>query len=191
MMVFCSVDILVTLPMSIWNTVTLFERLGGRLLPYTSFSDVHEGYSAILQIPASYFDHGQPLYGTFARVELGRWVPPISAIIFVSIFGFSKEAIQTYRRALHRVRDDKFGKTSDARQRRMPKPLMVTIESTVGQHADEEKGMELVPTPSNDAAGSSRNFRLDSQIVRINKLDAEEESLPETPAFSQKPFGTE
>lgn len=95
MICFCAVDMVVTIPITVGLTTAALVDSNGKLKPYSSWSAVHYEFGTVLQITASELD-------TFSvqrsRIDVGRWVAPISAFLFFGILGLTHEARSEYRR---------------------------------------------------------------------------------------------
>ena len=101
MIALTSVDLIVTLPITLTVYGIQLSRTGGLLQPYDSWASVHEGFSAVVQVPKEAWDLVTDLQGLFGLVDAARWVTPITAFIFFFFFGFSKEAVQEYKSWYH------------------------------------------------------------------------------------------
>lgn len=104
MMAFCTIDMLITIPFTIGNLASQLRDFHGELQPYTSWADVHYGWSAVAQIPAAAFDTPST-ESAFSRFDLVRWSAPIAAFIFFAIFGLTQDAVSEYRRILRGLKN--------------------------------------------------------------------------------------
>nr|AAF01419.1 Rcb2.42 [Coprinopsis cinerea] len=69
------------------------------LLPYTSWEDVHWGFSRVGQFPLIFLPRSM-----IPSLFFNWWSVPVSALIFFIFFGFGQEAVNDYRAALRRVK---------------------------------------------------------------------------------------
>jgi hypothetical protein len=88
-MLLCLCEIVYALPITLAVQIKQLSYYEGDFLPYTSWQDVHSGFSAVVLIP-SYMTTGSE----FALIDLARWVGPISAFI---CFGYVYQAAAARR----------------------------------------------------------------------------------------------
>jgi hypothetical protein len=74
-------DIALTFPIALGIGIRQFVRVAAEALPYTSWDDIHHGFGAVVEVPASAWDVPGGLE-IFALLCLGRWIVPASAFIF-------------------------------------------------------------------------------------------------------------
>lgn len=101
-MIFCGLDLLVTLPLVIYNFALTMVQWGGKLFPDWQWDEVHYGFGTVLQITAE--ELSEESRSLFDRYQLIRWAAPISALLFVALFCFSAEALREYKRAFEKVK---------------------------------------------------------------------------------------
>jgi len=82
-----------TVPVSLF---VIYLNAKGGLKPWISWDDTHFDYSRIEQIPGLAWRSN---YRFMVLMELVRWLPPFSGIVFFCFFGFAQEAQKQYRTA--------------------------------------------------------------------------------------------
>ena len=87
-------QIIGTLPITIFNVY--FNAHFLTVYPWISWQNTHAQYSFVGQIPSSVW---RSTASSEFMIELTRWFPVVSALIFFGFFGFAEEAQKNYRRA--------------------------------------------------------------------------------------------
>jgi pheromone a factor receptor len=92
-------DLIITLPLAAY-----FLHQGLReMRPWTSWRDVHNNFGQMRLIRQAAVPSGE-----LTNMFLPRWLAPLSALLFFTFFGLSKEACDGYRSwwtaARHRIR---------------------------------------------------------------------------------------
>lgn len=116
-MCLCLCELFYSLPITLYEQITFLTPFQGHYLPYPSWSFVHAGFSAVLQIPASELETsaGRKI---FSLTDLTRWGAIISALFCFAcvsaghgrysslqtdvalpcrFFGFGQDATKEYR----------------------------------------------------------------------------------------------
>ena len=82
-----------TVPMGLF---VIILNAGNNVSPWISWDDTHFDYGRIGQIPGSLWRSNSRFR---VLMELTRWLPPFSGLIFFAFFGFAQEARKHYRKA--------------------------------------------------------------------------------------------
>ncbi|KAI0315009.1 STE3-like pheromone receptor [Amylostereum chailletii] len=93
LMVFATIDMMAVVPISVFNIY--IGTKGVDLAPWISWADTHFDFQRVEFIPAIVWKTDGAF---FISVEMGRWVYPLSSIVFFGVFGFTAEARKSYRR---------------------------------------------------------------------------------------------
>lgn len=98
LMVLCCIDILCTIPLSIWGLYS--QATLSPVIPWQGWAAAHANFSFVGQIPAALWrsDHN-----SVVALELTRWSSVMCAILFFMFFGFADEARRHYSVALSTV----------------------------------------------------------------------------------------
>ncbi|KAF7969418.1 hypothetical protein HWV62_6211 [Athelia sp. TMB] len=94
LVILASVEMICTIPISIYSIY--IANVGIPLQPYISWANVHFDFSYIGQEPAVQWRSSRPLV---VSVELTRWLFPICALLFFSLFGLASDARRHYANA--------------------------------------------------------------------------------------------
>lgn len=140
MICFCAVDMVVTIPITIGLVTAALVDTEGKLKPYSSWAAVHYDFGTVLQISASELE-------TFSvqrsRIDLGRWVAPISAFLFFGILGLTNEARSEYRRLALSA-----WPWGDKKQKERP-AVLVQVQRYVDElEIRSREGVMTIPSPS-------------------------------------------
>lgn len=98
LMVLALIEMMCTIPIGIYSIY--IDNKGVTLEPWTSWANVHFGFSFVSQIPAVVW-RSDPAFRT--SVELTRWLFPVCALLFFALFGLQGEAWRHYVQAYWRV----------------------------------------------------------------------------------------
>jgi len=96
LMALAATDISLSVPFSIY---ILYSDVRRGLLPWTSWSDVHWGFSRIRLAPAWAIKES----GGWPAFEVNRWSSPMLAVIFFIFFGLAGESLAAYKRIFARI----------------------------------------------------------------------------------------
>lgn len=83
-------DLLLTLPLSIYFLHGCVKNLA----PWTSWDDIHRGFSHIRLQPTLLYD--EELASALVTF-LSRWLAPLSSLLFFMYFGLNQDACEDYR----------------------------------------------------------------------------------------------
>lgn len=81
-------DLVITLPLAVY----FLHGFLPKVKPWSSWGDVHENFGHVQVFPAASLKPGHQTH-----IFLPRWLAPLSALLFFSFFGLSKEACDGYR----------------------------------------------------------------------------------------------
>ncbi|KAF9261033.1 STE3-domain-containing protein [Marasmius fiardii PR-910] len=113
LMCLASVDVVITLPFSIWNIV-MAVRAG--IFPWISWEDTHAHFSRVTLWPALFWKQN---HQTVLNIEFSRWAVVMCSVLFFIFFGFADEARKNYRAAISSVQKHvgmtSFGSLSSSR----------------------------------------------------------------------------
>ena len=88
-------SLIITLPLGIYEIYS--NTVDAPVQPWTSWKDVHYGFSRVDQYPAFLW---RAIPALAVPIELSRWTVPAIAFVFFGYFGFAEEARRNYRLAL-------------------------------------------------------------------------------------------
>lgn len=97
LMCLASVDIVITIPFSIWNVIMATRS---HVFPWISWENTHSHFSNVRLFPALLWraNHQQVL-----NLEFSRWSVVMCSVLFFMFFGFADEAKKNYRAAISSV----------------------------------------------------------------------------------------
>ena len=87
-------SLIITVPLGIYEIYS--NTVDAPVQPWTSWKDVHYGFSRVDQYPAFLW---RAIPTLAVPIELSRWTVPAIAFIFFAYFGFAEEARRNYRLA--------------------------------------------------------------------------------------------
>ena len=87
-------SLIITVPLGIYEIYS--NTVDAPVQPWTSWKDVHYGFSRVDQYPAFLW---RAIPALAVPIELSRWTVPAIAFIFFAYFGFAEEARRHYRLA--------------------------------------------------------------------------------------------
>ena len=87
-------SLIITVPLGIYEIYS--NTADAPVQPWTSWKDVHYGFSRVDQYPAFLW---RAIPALAVPIELSRWTVPAIAFIFFGYFGFAEEARRSYHLA--------------------------------------------------------------------------------------------
>lgn len=170
LMALANVEILCTVPLSIYN-IQVTATVPGGVRPWGSWDIVHTTYSVPGLYPAAVYDQAP---GITSSLELSRWLVVVCAFIFFGFFGFAEEAKKNYRLAFDSVAK-KAGHTG----------LFSSTQSS-GPNTSSERGGVNLPlsgyiSKGNEAKWDSASAHSDKLTTSIYINDFPPSSEPKTP----------
>jgi pheromone a factor receptor len=100
LMLMASADLILGFPLTILFLVTMARSLS----PWTSFSDIHYGWSFVEQVSAAEFARFWETPSMFALYVATTWLCPMLSLIFFLFFGITPDAIGEYMRWIENIR---------------------------------------------------------------------------------------
>jgi pheromone a factor receptor len=97
LMALCSVEIIFTVPMSLFNIIV--SAVGGQV-PYVSWAWIHSDFSQIGQYPTVLW---KSVPDVAIALEMTRWSYILCAFAIFAFFGWAQEARDFYRQAFWSV----------------------------------------------------------------------------------------
>ncbi|KAF8437133.1 pheromone A receptor-domain-containing protein [Boletus edulis BED1] len=173
LMTLCSVDIIFTVPLSIY--VIILNAYDDPVGPYASWASVHTNVSHIAQYPAVLW---QSTGDTAISVQLTRWLYILCAFLIFAFFGWAEEARDFYRQAFwsicHRLGYQRVSKSRspadipvyDINQQMRFKHLSMPLQVRVRRYSLQSSFCsETPPRPESLSESSSLRLSVDKGLI--------------------------